>query len=247
MKKFFALALSLAIAVRASADWSPIGFGVVGLEGGQMPSPDDSVCGLNIGIIHSAHEKTYGLSFVTFAAFYDDAAGLHLAGIVNSTKYAKNGVLQVAAGGNQIEWQGDGIQLSGLMNDAKNFNGLQVAYINISRSSGTGAQFGFLNAAASSSDYSGVQVGVVNFGIDPGGFVSPNNKITGLQIGALNIDANFTGLQLGAINSANFNFTGVQIGAINYVGGVFKGVQIGAINIVASSDIAVLPILRVAF
>lgn len=220
MKKFVALALSLAIAIHASATWSPIRFEIIGERG---PSGwNDSVYGLNIGLIGSRLDKMYGVSVGTLVMVANDVAGVEVGGFFCASKYAKNGILQVSPVFNEVVEEGEGIQVAACGNRTKDFSGLQIAVFN--QSSGSGA---------------GVQLGVIN--------IAGSKEETGWENGTgIPTLCDYSGVQIGFFNSA-YNFTGLQIGAINYVDGDFSGVQIGAVNIVASSDIAALLILRVAF
>ncbi|MDH4227826.1 MAG: hypothetical protein OEV59_08805 [Deltaproteobacteria bacterium] len=142
-------------------------------------------------------------------------------GVGNFTT-AKN-TLQISALAN-IAWTKDtgtnGIQFGGLIfNYADSVRGAQIG--------------GILNLASSSLD--GLQVGLIN-------------KVFFNSVGTKQKDApngRLTGMQLGIINMAD-EVRGVQIGVINTTYKL-KGVQIGLINLHYDGPIKFMPILNVGF
>lgn len=167
----------------AFASWSPIGLGLaVLLEEGHrpgaaaaFPQPDDSVYGLNFSIYTGWLDEMYGISIAGFFMETDEVAGLELSGFVNETKWADEGVLQVAGIMNIVEKEGNGTQVAGIGNRAEDFTGIQIAALcNVMSGWGVGVQIGAINSA---------------------------ENLKGVQIGALNIvEENFSGVQIGAIN-----------------------------------------------
>ncbi len=227
MKKVGIFSIVISLAIHASAGWSPIGFGIVGVGDGQFPESDDSVYGLNIGILHSELKAMRGLSVAGAVLSVREASGVSFSGLSSGADKTDGGLMQVAGLINVVKEHGEGVQIAGLCNNARNYTGAQMAFANVLEGpSNQGAQFGAINFATEG--FSGLQVGAINMAGDAGG-------------------GDMAGVQVGAVNCVNGGFRGVQVGAFNYVNGNFSGVQIGAINVVASSDVMMLPILRVAF
>lgn len=225
-KATLAVLAALSIAAPAFAAWSPLGFGFFATgdsDSPAFPQQDDSVYGMNFSIFLGSLNEMYGLCVAGVVMLTENVAGIEIAGLCNYSKKADDGVLQISGIFNFIDGYGDGVQIAGFLNGTQDFTGLQVGSINLSEGSNNG-----------------VQVGAINNG------GAAKGDLCGLQIGALNAANELKGTQIGAVNLATM-LHGVQIGAVNYVEQDFKGVQIGAINLVKSSDIAMLPILRVAF
>ena len=148
MKKIGILTIAISLAIHASAGWSPIGFGIVGVDGWQFPSPDDSVYGLNIGLYVTSLDTMYGLSVASIVSMADDVAGIQLSGMGNISKNASNGVLQVATM-NLLKQEGEGVQI-GFLNGAYDFTGVQIGAINCVEGNFSGVQIGLINVVKSS-------------------------------------------------------------------------------------------------
>ena len=223
-----AFALSIMVAGGACAAWSPVGFSVVANDNGDavaFPGPKDSVYGLNVSAIYGRLDKVYGLCVAGIGMETEEVAGIGVAGICNATESAYEGALLVSGICNYIGKGGQGTEICGIANVAKDFEGLQVACVNWGGGSFSGAQIGAINIA---------------------GDAEARCDAACVQIGAFNIADKCRGVQIGAINSARA-LTGVQIGAANVVSGDFKGVQIGALNFLEGGSAAMLPVLRAAF
>jgi len=71
------------------------------------------------------------------------------------------------------------------------------------------------------------------------------DKMTGLDIGAINYCQELHALQIGFINVAEL-MKGLQIGGVNYAN-MAVGVQIGFVNIIADKDVPFMPVINASF
>ena len=111
---------------------------VCGIRFGLIRSLNDSVCGLDLGLLVSeSKEKFSGMALSGFANLTDGDQKIYLlqfAGMFNSARGAKIWGLQLAGGANEIRDDGHivGIQASLIWNQARktNITGLQIAAVN---------------------------------------------------------------------------------------------------------------------
>lgn len=138
------------------------------------------------GVLGWSSAEIYGVQLAGIGnQTYGDVNGLQAAGIVNIVRQPVT-EMQVFGGASAALY---GVQLAGIGNYTYgDINGLQAAgMINISRRQVTGVQ----------------AAGLVNVG-----------RVSGLQIGAINVSQEQRGLQIGIINVAR-KIHGMQIGVIN--------------------------------
>ena len=142
--------------------------------------------------------------------------------------------------------------------------GLQVGCFNQCES-GAGLQLALLNRA--NNDFTGIQVGLCNFGEGKTAWVENNHSRTGdrlasfghhsssnegvtdmrgLQLGLMNKALDLYGLQCGLIWNYAEHGNGLQIGLVN-IADTMTGVQIGLVNIIKENPMLFLPIINAHF
>lgn len=174
--------------------------------------------------------------------------------------------LGIGNAANQVK----GIQ-TGIFNASRETYGLQAGVVNGASRNSAVLQAGVFNGAGD--DFSGIQIGVVN---DTTTLASRPNKVSGFQLGALNLGfynpylssrgksplmntTSFRGVEIGAINAKHelrglsigaFNaagyLSGVQIGVINFAEEA-QGLQIGVFNFISKSKLRFFPVLNASW
>lgn len=209
MKKHVFMICLIAIGA-LSADTAPVMVSLVTPV--QMPSRSYDVTGFRLSLLYGDCREFAGLDIGVIGHTCRDFTGLAVGGIniVDERLYG----LQLGL----INWNSNndalpahrsiGIQY-GILNHVDTFFGLQDGFIDIS-----------------GGEFSGLQLGFVNFAHD----------LYGLQCGAY--------LLLG-VNVAIGSVHGCQIGLVNYADTIESGLQIGLVNIIANKGwLPVLPILN---
>lgn len=222
----------------------------------QLGGADVDVLGLRLGILSAENRNVYGLDVCTLLGrtlgdeyaiqaglfnLVDGRVGGLQAGLSNRSGDFLYGIQ--AAGFFNIA-SGDspsyGFQVAGVANRARDFYGLQAAYVDVADSI-FGLQVGGYTEADSvigcqaavtcrAKSLSGIQVGVANVCFDLDNF-SNAGDMSGAQIGAVNFCNSGNGVQIGVWNQANH----------------FSGVQLGLVNIIKDHDVPFLPILNAGF
>lgn len=244
----------------------------------QFPNANYTVYGLSLGILQTAYSgddimtaeigrnDIYGLQISGVMAKSKESHGVQLAGLSSCAK-GHSGI-QLSGGANIVKGTLNGVQLSGLWNEADEIPcgvqatvfanvekgrmgfGLQLAgVINRCESAGAGLQLAVLFNEASK-DFRGAQVGLFNKGKLGAttwfehhriGFTSYGQWVAANYYGV----ENMRGLQLGLFNKAE-NMKGLQIGVVN-MADTMTGLQIGLVNIIKESSVPFLPIINAHF
>lgn len=212
--------------------WSPVGIGIAAPA--QLPFMSTDVYGVRFGGLFGYNPKVYGLDVGVANVVADEFIGIG----VGAFGYVGDGgscALRVSAIANVT---------TGVSFD------LSVAPFNVQKDDAYGIDVGVLNW---SQTYAGIRfAGLMNWTVGTAcGFeVAPINAgcddFTGFQIGALNFTDRMTGCQIGCVNLADGAATGVQIGIINAAENM-TGVQIGAINIITKSPLPIMVIANAHF
>ena len=234
----------------ASDEVTPLGLGI--FPGILSPSgAKGSVMGVRISPLVGIHRNVHGLD-VGLVNVATGHAGALQAGIFNY-QHKRMTIFLLQMGG-LINWNagntgGAGFQLAGLLNKNTGsgyFFGLQGALWNLSPKTNLyGAALGFSNQ---NGYLRGLQIGAINNASDLGGLqlgiTASGGEIRGIQGGLLVSRARkITGIQLGAVNIAE-RVTGIQLGLFNQAGSL-KGLQIGLINLHTVGKIPVFPIINI--
>ncbi len=170
-----------------------------------------------LGLIGSRTTRLRGVGIAAVVWAEEDARGLQLGYVGNSTR----GLME-------------GVQLSNVANVAGDLQGLQLTSgVNVSRNDVAGAQ---LAAAANwaQRDVEGAQVAIVNRA----------ESVTGTQIGLVNVLEKMEGAQISLINMGG-EVSGTQIGLVNVAGHV-RGLQLGLINVSDDIDGVPIGLISVA-
>lgn len=169
--------------------------------------------------------------------FKSNMTGIQFAGLINLIRDDMSG-WQTSGGVNFVHKDAKSLQLAGLANMVGgNLIGLQIAGLfNVALKSSSGIQLAGLSNL-SNGTMRGVQISMLNKAWRINGRNSdPPSKLTGWQIGLVNLASRMDGLQIGIINRAR-KMRGVQIGLINFFSTApnktlaKSGVPIGIINI----------------
>ena len=214
---------------------------VYGFRLGLFSAVDYDVYGIDICTLAGRTlGDEYGLQLGLFNLVDGDVGGIQ-AGLANVAGRSVTG-LQLAgffnaAAGDVPCW---GAQVSALMNRAHNFNGLQVAYVDVADRI-SGLQVG---GYAESERVDGGQIS----------FVCRTKELAGFQVGAINVcldldapgvSGDMEGVQIGVVNICNRG-SGLQLGVWNQARS-FDGVQIGLCNVISEGPVPFLPILNASF
>jgi len=196
----------------------------------QLVPKDKVVCGVRLNLVSGNNAKVWGID----------------AGLVNITG-AFSG-LQIGLLNGFVDWLDPTYKISNATSYGLQLGGADTV------DNMTGGQVGLTTHAGI---MNGVQVGVINVGLDMagiqvGGVGNYSRNMTGIQIGTLGniarqvwgvqvalilnanvfVDSNMSGVQLGLVNAIGGlgHLSGVQIGLVNAIGGHMTGVQVGLIN-----------------
>ena len=213
----------------------------------EFPSREKSVCGIRINVVGGSHvdvawmdlggvfnyasRKTCGVQFAGVCNVGPNVAeGIQFAGLANGCKSLVG--LQGSAVCN-VSGDGDGVQMSGLLNIGFKVRGCQISCGSNYATVESGGQFGWSNIAEK---MNGIQLGAC---------LNAGNDLEGLQLAAFNWAGCCRGVQIGAINRCE-KAEGLQIGVVNYADTV-SGCQIGVFNVIETSSIPFLPIFNMNF
>jgi hypothetical protein len=166
--------------------------------------------------------ELHGLSVGTFSLVEGPAWGLRLGAIANAQgDRGESGGLWLAGLSNFAGGDVAGLNVAGLFNRSRSFDGFQIAGgANVARRTVQGAQIALGGNFAR--ELGGLQIGGLFNGAGEG---------AGAQAGAVNVVADgFSGAQLGGLNLSLETFNGVQLGAFNHADEAEDALQIGAIN-----------------
>ena len=162
--------------------------------------------------------------------------GLEIGGALNLNQGPMTG-MQIGGVVNPVDGEVLGVQIGGALNlVSQGVKGLQIGgAANLVAGDMSGIQVGGA-ANVVGGDVSGLQIGgAANLvsghvkGVQLGAMNMAGPRLSGSQIGALNLGQEVKGLQIGAINIASGRVKGLQIGAINI--SQRASTSIGAINI----------------
>ena len=148
--------------------------------------------------------------------FESNMTGVQFAGLINLVRNNMSGI-QLTGGINFVHDDTKSFQLAGISNMVgRNFQGIQVAGLyNVALESSSGIQLALLSNL-SNGTMQGVQISALNKAWRINGHHSdPPSKLTGWQIGLVNLASRMDGLQIGLINRAR-KMRGTQIGLINF-------------------------------
>ncbi len=219
----------------------------------QIGGADVDVLGFRLGILSAENRNVYGLDVCTLLGrtlgdeyaiqvglfnLVDGSVGGLQAGLANRSGDCLRGIqaagfFNVAAGDSPSY----GLQVAGVANRSRDFNGLQAGYVNVADTL-VGMQVG---GYAEADCVEGLQVAVVGRA----------KSLAGLQVGAANVcldlfdtssAGDMAGTQIGVLNFCNSG-DGLQIGVWNQAKH-FRGVQLGLVNIIEDHEIPFLPILN---
>lgn len=199
----------------------------------QVPSTAYDVKGLRLDLIWGINHDVYGLDLGLAGYATGNARGLQITGfnfIDRTFAGAQFGALANIVSGNAY-----GLQLAGVFNyDLDLFMGAQIALVNDNRNF-YGMQLGGLNWNWGYSK--GFQLSLLNVN---------ENEFTGMSIGAVNVGTYVSGAQFGLVNVATGSMRGLQVGCFN-AAEVLQGLQIGVLNVAANSKLPILPIVNARF
>lgn len=142
--------------------------------------------------------------------------GIQLAGLLNLVRDNVSGI-QVTGGINCVHKGSRGLQLAGVSNMVGTYNlGFQIATLyNVALRSSSGVQLSLLSNLTNG-EMQGLQISLLNKAwFIKGKNSDPPSKITGWQIGLVNLSSKMNGLQIGLVNRAR-KMRGTQIGLINF-------------------------------
>jgi len=149
-------------------------YDVYGLRLNPVKGRNQTVAGLDVGVINSAKE----------------AFGVQIGVLGNGVRGKATG-LQIGGFFNIVDGNATGLQIGGLFNGGKGLTGVQIGILgNLAKEDATGVQIGVLGNAVQ--NLKGVQIGCLGNGAD--------GISTGVQIGLFNTAGNIRGVQLGLIN-----------------------------------------------
>lgn len=169
--------------------WTPLKFTIGGQAG--IPGGDfNNVCGWEAGILWNDSNIVGGLQTSIFYNKANELYGIQTALVNNSDE---GGFLQ-----------------AGIVNVSKKFFGFQIGCIaNNAEDDTSGIRVGLFNIA---------DRGSAVHGIDIGYYCGGDGDMSGIQIGVVNIqNGNMHGIQIGYINFAK-RMTGLQLGVLNMIG-----------------------------
>ena len=222
----------------------------------QIGDAATDVWGIRLGLLSAVNHDVCGLDLCTLAGrTLGDEYGLQL-GLLNLVDGEVGGIqigLANVAGNSGLGLQlaglfsaaaGDapyrGAQVSGLMNRAHDFRGLQVAYADVADRV-SGLQLG---GYAEADHVDGAQVSIV----------CRTMELAGMQVGAINVcldldhpgeGGDMDGVQMGIVNICRHG-TGLQLGVWNQARSLC-GVQIGLCNVITEGAVPFLPIVNASF
>lgn len=148
--------------------------------------------------------------------FESNMTGIQVAGLLNLIRDNVSGI-QISGGLNFVHKGTRGLQLAGLSNMVGSYNiGIQIATLyNVAMTSSSGMQLALLSNLTNG-EMQGIQISLLNKAWRINGKNSdPPSKITGWQIGLVNLASKMNGLQVGLVNRAR-KMRGTQIGLINF-------------------------------
>jgi len=148
--------------------------------------------------------------------FESNMTGIQFAGLLNVVRDNMSG-WQMTGGVNFVNRGHRGWQLAGLSNMVGSYNiGVQMAGIyNVALKSSSGIQMAIFSNLTNG-EMQGLQLSLLNKAWRISGKQSePPTKLTGWQVGLVNISRKMHGLQVGLINKAK-QMRGTQIGIINF-------------------------------
>lgn len=169
--------------------------------------------------------------------FKSNMTGIQFAGIINLVRNDMSGI-QLTGAINFVHGSNRGFQLAGISNMVgEDHVGMQIAGLyNVALRNSTGTQISLLSNLTNGAMY-GLQLSLFNKAWRINGKQSdPPSKVTGWQIGLVNLASKMNGVQIGLINRAR-QMRGTQIGLINFFSTApnkkhgNNGTPIGLINI----------------
>jgi len=232
----------------------------------EFPNTRCTVYGLSLGLVAvGAIEEGKQAPEFPACRGEDDIVGLQIGGLFTYGRELHG--LQASGWRNNAVNMPAGIQVAGFGNSVEHDMGLglQVCCFKNQCESGAGLQFAILNRAHN--DFSGIQVGVCNFGegkskwveksrsrlgdhVTSYGHHSDSNEgvgdMRGLQLGLMNKALAMYGSQCGVIWNYAEHASGLQIGFVN-IADTMTGIQIGLVNIITENPVLFLPIINAHF
>ena len=263
---FLIAAGTIALVTPFAANAKTYPFALALTPGIQVPSTEDTVAGLNLGIA-SEYRNLYGVSLAlgltrAKATNHDELEGGDMDGLQISVLGSESrNVYGIQAGG--FETKGirvRGIQTGGLSSISENMYGIQAAGLvsathNFSEKSrcSYGLQIAGLLTFIPDGGFVGIQMaGLANAadtinGVQATVGVNYSFRCQGLQFGVYNYAENLNGCQFGLCNYTG-TLHGTQIGLINSTTRSGKGLQVGVINLYGGgSKHRFMPLLNFVF
>lgn len=161
----------------------------------QLNTPETSVTGVRVGLIHTENADVRGLDLNLISNTKNNFTGLSLGSIYDETRGDFTGVRIPLFGifsYNRVDGNFTGLQLGGVNTVGKEMKGAQFGVVNLINT-GVGFQAAAYNGAES---FRGLQLGFVNY----------TKRLEGVQIGFVNIADNSQIYPVLPIVNFNFYF-----------------------------------------
>ncbi len=198
----------------------------------QLPGSTWRVWGLRFGGFYGSSADVYGIDLGCAERTGGNFAGIGLAGF------------------NRVYGETRGIQFGLIANvNRLDTKGVQLGTVNWDQGALAGAQLGLLNFDGV---FYGAQLGLLNWdgGVSygaQGAFVNISvNEFTGASFGFVNKADRMTGFQMGIVNLIDKVGRGVQFGLFNGAA-QFEGVQVGLLNVIQNSALPIMAIMNANF